>query len=369
MNTENIENTEMSNTETSVETKKKKKFPLFLLFLLIFILLIGGGFAYYYFSERNQAQKAVEAFLSNAQKMDFASMEKYLQNSDLSSLDEVDLRNPTYTEFFQDINKNMSFKITQNDFDLQNGTAKITAHIKYVDGSAIYQDAIGEFLRQMVSSALSEQTITPEETHQKLASILTEKASQMEYSFTESDVVYPVIKIKDQWKIASLDENTVKIMSANFQSVIKDLESSLSSPEIKEENTVDSIPSPSKEDTINMTTDKFTIHYTQHKIEKDFSGEPCLLLYYDYTNNSNVASSAMVDVNIQAYQNGKVCNAAIPEKNNAAIDNFMKEVGPGETVNVCQVFTISGKEDVTLQASETFRFNNGKTASQILKIQ
>ena len=176
-----------------------------------------------------------------------------------------------------------------------------------------------------------------------------------------------MIKAGSEWKITSLDDQTVKVMSANFQSVAKELEKSLS--ESTQENTVDAVPAPSDTDTIDMETDKFTIHYTQHRVGKDFAGKPCLLVYYDYTNNGSTSSSAMVDVNIQAYQNGNVCSASIPEASDTSVDNFMKEIEPGKTVNVCQVFSLSDESDVTLKASETFTFNDGKTASQILKIK
>lgn len=349
-------------------TGKKKKTKLrLLLILLILILGAGGGFAYYYFSERSHAEKSVEQFLSGVQKMDFSLMEKHLQSQDLSALDAVDLRNAVYMDFFRELNQQMSFEISENKFNLSGQTAKVTAHIKYVDGSEIYQEAISEFLRQMVSSAFSEESMTSDQAHEKLASIMKEKAAGAKYKFAETDITYPVIKAGSEWKITSLDDHTVKVMSANFQSVAKELEKSLS--ESTQENTVDAVPAPSDTDTIDMETDKFTIHYTQHRVGKDFAGKPCLLVYYDYTNNGSASSSAMVDVNIQAYQNGKVCDASIPETNDTAVDNFMKEIEPGKTVNVCQVFSLSDESDVTLKASETFTFNDGKTASQILKIK
>lgn len=355
-------------TENTKNTGKKKKTKLrLLLLLLILILGAGGGFAYYYFSERSHAEKSVEQFLAGVQKMDFSLMEKHLQSQDLSALDAVDLRNTVYMDFFQELNQQMSFEISENKFNLSGQTAKVTAHIKYVDGSEIYQAAISEFLRQMVSSAFSEESMSSEQAHEKLASIMKEKAAGTKYKFAETDITYPVIKAGNEWKIASLDDQTVKVMSANFQSVAKELENSLSGN--IQEKTVDAVPAPSDTDTIDMETDKFTIHYTQHRVGKDFAGKPCLLVYYDYTNNGSASSSAMVDVNIQAYQNGKVCDASIPEANDSAVDNFIKEIEPGKTVNVCQVFSLSDESDVTLKANETFTFNDGKTASQILKIK
>ncbi len=355
-------------TENTKNTGKKKKTKLrLLLLLLILILGAGGGFAYYYFSERSHAEKSVEQFLAGVQKMDFSLMEKHLQSQDLSALDAVDLRNTVYMDFFQELNQQMRFEISENKFNLSGQTAKVTAHIKYVDGSEIYQAAISEFLRQMVSSAFSEESMSSDQAHEKLASIMKEKAAGTKYKFAETDITYPVIKAGNEWKIASLDDQTVKVMSANFQSVAKELENSLSGN--IQENTVDAVPAPSDTDTIDMETDKFTIHYTQHRVGKDFAGKPCLLVYYDYTNNGSASSSAMVDVNIQAYQNEKVCDASIPEANDSAVDNFIKEIEPGKTVNVCQVFSLSDESDVTLKANETFTFNDGKTASQILKIK
>ena len=40
----------------------------------------------------------------------------------------------------------------------------------------------------------------------------------------------------------------------------------------------------------------------------------------------------MVDVNLTAYQNGASLEAAIPANSDSAIDAFMKEIQPGETV-------------------------------------
>ena len=39
----------------------------------------------------------------------------------------------------------MDYDIAGTDFDILNGTANITAHIRYIDGSDIYRDTITEF--------------------------------------------------------------------------------------------------------------------------------------------------------------------------------------------------------------------------------
>lgn len=352
---------------------------------------VGGGV--WYFFQRQLPQKTVEDFLSSMQKTDFQSMEKLLQSGDMSALNDADIRDESYRNFFEDINKKMSWKIADSRYDSQNGTAQITAHITYIDGSDIYRETISEFFRQVVTEALAGSTLTEAQIQEKLASILTEKAAVTEDRFTETDITYPLIKTDSGWKIVSLDEETVKIMSANFKSVENEIHQTLRSEE-EQEDTGDAPEAGSepeaaykqesdeKEDAENdekespasdeevpeLVTDKFTVRYNKHKIVNDFSKKPCLLVYYDYTNNSDSPSSAMVDVNLQAYQDGEARSAAIPEKNNKALDCFMDEVLPGETVTVCQAFTLNGKGDVTIQISESFRIS-GDMKSMTLKIK
>ena len=76
----------------------------------------------------------------------------------------------------------------------------------------------------------------------------------------------------------------------------------------------------------------------------------------------------MVDVSLQAWQDGAALSPAIPEKNNDASDRFFDEVKPGETINICQVFSLAGTGDVTVEA-ETVSETDTAKASQILKIK
>lgn len=161
--------------------------------------------------------------------MDLSGMASHLQSSDLSALNNADIRNEAFQEFFRGINEKMSWEITKNQFDIQNGTAQITVHVKYVDGSNIYRDAINEFLRQIVSAALSGQDIsdTKAKMQENLASILTEKAKTAEPEFSETDITYPLIRENKIWKIVALDEETVKIMSANFKNATEEIQKTL----------------------------------------------------------------------------------------------------------------------------------------------
>lgn len=343
----------------------KKKHTGLIIFFTVLVLAVAGAAAYY-FVQREKPAAAVKTFLSHVQKMDFDGMSAQLQSNDLSALDDADIRDDAYAAFFQTINGKMTYKITKNDFNIQNGTANVTAHIKYIDGTEIYKEAVTEFIRQIVASAFSGEEMTEEQTQQKLAALLEEKSQSVSDIFAETDITYPVIQAQGEWKIVSLDDDTVRMMSANIKNVQDEVNQTLVNMEAS--GGASGAPAADAASLIDMSNEKFTIHYTKYLVSKDFAGNPCVLVYYDYTNNGTTASSAMVDVSLQAYQNGNLCEAAIPENTEDAIDQYMAEIQPGQTVNVCQAFSITDQSDVTLQAGEAFSFGGGTTTSQILKI-
>ena len=229
-----------------------------------------------------------------------------------------------------------------------------------------YKDVKGKLYPGMRHEILNE--IGREQVYHDIAVYMRKKVEKD--VFSETDITYPVIKTDSGWKIVSLDDETVKIMSANFKSVEEEINNSLNNMDNEDSSGSSSnAPEASADDTLNLTTEKFTIKYTKHTITKDFAGNPCIMVYYDYTNNSSSASSAMVDVSLKAYQHGESCEAAIPENNDDAIDHFTAEIQPGQTVNVCQAFTLTDESDVTVQAQEAFSFDEDANARQILKVK
>lgn len=121
---------------------------------------------------------------------------------------------------------------------------------------------------------------------------------------------------------------------------------------------------------IDITTDKFSVRFKQFAVSKDYGGNSCLMIYYDYTNSGDSQSSAFVDFTLQASQNGESLEGTYPEANDTAVDNYMNTIDPGKTVTVCQVFLLKDTtSDVTLQGKETLNVSGGQTTSQVLKLQ
>lgn len=356
--------------------KKKSKKPLVICLIILLAAAIAGGIAWYMI-QRHKPVEATEKFLTGMQTMDFTTMENLLQSHDLSALDDADIRDSAYTEFFTTVNKKMTYKITRNKFDIQNGTAKVTVHIKYIDVTNIYAATIQEYTRKVAVAAYAGKEMTQNDIQEMLASLLAENASTADEKYSDIDITYPLIKIGDEWKIVSLDDTTVKVMCANFKNVKDEISSQLTedSTDSSSDSAVQSSdsaadPAQSTGSSIDITTDKFSVRFKQFAISNDYGGNPCLMIYYDYTNSGDSQSSAFVDFTLQASQNGEALEGTYPESSDDAVDNYMNTIDPGKTITVCQVFLLKDtSSDVTLQGKETLNVSGGQTTSQVLKLK
>jgi len=357
--------------------RKKSKKPL-VICLIILIIAAAAGATAWYLNARHKPVEATEKFLTGMQNMDFTTMENLLQSHDLSALDDADIRDSAYTDFFTTINKKMTYKITKNKFDIQNGTAKVTVHLKYIDGTNIYAATIQEYTRKVAVAAYAGREMTQDDIQEMLASLLAENASTADEKYSDIDITYPLIKIGNNWKIVSLDDTTVKVMCANFKNVKDEISSQLNdeSTDSSSDASADSQTASDADSTqtggssIDITTDKFSVRFKQFAVSNDYGGNPCLMIYYDYTNSGDSQSSAFVDFTLQASQNGESLEGTYPEANDTAVDNYMTTIDPGKTVTVCQVFLLKDTtSDVTLQGKETLNVSGGQTTSQVLKLQ
>lgn len=357
--------------------RKKSKKPL-VICLIILIIAAAAGATAWYLNARHKPVEATEKFLTGMQNMDFTTMENLLQSHDLSALDDADIRDSAYTDFFTTINKKMTYKITKNKFDIQNGTAKVTVHLKYIDGTNIYAATIQEYTRKVAVAAYAGREMTQDDIQEMLASLLAENASTADEKYSDIDITYPLIKIGNNWKIVSLDDTTVKVMCANFKNVKDEISSQLNdeSTDSSSDASADSQTASDADSTqtggssIDITTNKFSVRFKQFAVSNDYGGNPCLMIYYDYTNSGDSQSSAFVDFTLQASQNGESLEGTYPEANDTAVDNYMTTIDPGKTVTVCQVFLLKDTtSDVTLQGKETLNVSGGQTTSQVLKLQ
>lgn len=119
---------------------------------------------------------------------------------------------------------------------------------------------------------------------------------------------------------------------------------------------------------INFDGTGYNVTYVRHETGTDYEGKPCLYYYYTFTNNGEENASAASDAYVQCFQNGVQCQSAITTESNDSINNYMMEVQPGGSIEVCQVYSLSDTSDVTIEASDLISFDDKKD-TQIIKLQ
>ena len=119
---------------------------------------------------------------------------------------------------------------------------------------------------------------------------------------------------------------------------------------------------------INFDGEGYNVTYVKHETGTDYEGNPCLYYYYTFTNNGEENTSAAVTSYIQCFQNGVQCQSAITTESNDSINNYMMDVQPGGSIEVCQVFSLSDTSDVTIEASELISLDDAKD-TQIITLE
>ena len=357
----------------------------FLVYGLAVLVIVVGGFSFYYMHSRQEPVDTIKKFLGSIQILDFDTMTGLLKDQDLSTLDEADILNPAYQDFFREVNAKMAYSIKNVRYHMKDGTAKITAHIRYIDGTEIYTSVVSEFVREIVSSAFSGEMPTEEETTHRLVQMLESTAADLPETYAETEIAYPLVKTEYGWKVAVLDEQTVKVMSANFKNIEAEISRAMAQPEaeapveksaeelsaeedlpvIVEDNDIVSMQTP---DVIHLEEDDYTILFDHFDLAKDYAGNDCLLYYYTYTNNRSEPSSALMDVHLKTFQNGKTLADTVPNNADRALDNYYAQAEPGDSLLICQAYLLSDRSNVSVQAAES-SYDSTDVVSQVLRIQ
>ena len=122
---------------------------------------------------------------------------------------------------------------------------------------------------------------------------------------------------------------------------------------------------PEDDGIINFDGSGYNVTYIKHETGTDYEGNPCLYYYYTFTNNGEENTSAAVASYIQCFQNGVQCQTAITTDSNDSVNNYMMDVQPGGSVEVCQVFSLSDTSEVTIEVSDLISFDDAKDTQTI----
>lgn len=119
---------------------------------------------------------------------------------------------------------------------------------------------------------------------------------------------------------------------------------------------------------INFDGEGYNVTYVKHELTEDNEGNPCLLFYYTFTNNGEENASAAVNSYIKVFQNGVQCDPAFLLDSPDSSSNYMKDVQPGYSVEVCQEYKLSDTSDVTVEVSDLISLDDKKD-TQILVLE
>lgn len=108
------------------------------------------------------------------------------------------------------------------------------------------------------------------------------------------------------------------------------------------------------------TLGDYAISFTGCTTAKDYEGKDVIIVSYDFTNNSDEATSAALALYVKAFQNGiELENGiVIDDIDGYNSDNYMKDIKPGVTLNVQEAFVLSDTSSVEFEASEFISFSD-----------
>ena len=117
-------------------------------------------------------------------------------------------------------------------------------------------------------------------------------------------------------------------------------------------------------DPLHADCEAYSLTYEDYRVGEDFTGDPCVLYYYTFTNIGDEPLSIVHTVSLTAFQNGKVLDSAIPNDMDEAQSNLYSIVEPDDSILVCQSFLLKKDTNVTIQAN----LPDGVTATQVLRV-
>lgn len=123
-----------------------------------------------------------------------------------------------------------------------------------------------------------------------------------------------------------------------------------------------------KVESINFVVDNASYVFKRAEKATDFEGKPALIVYFDWTNTSGENAMDMT-LHSQLFQNGIECETAILTEANEAINNSMKEIQDGITLEVAYAWVLQDDSPATLKVSELMSFDSKAYQEQEITVQ
>lgn len=126
---------------------------------------------------------------------------------------------------------------------------------------------------------------------------------------------------------------------------------------------------PLSDDIIDVDISNCNVKYIKHEIVENMSGDKCVAVYYEFTNNSKDNRSFYTTVSDKAFQNGIELEDSLFHVNDES-KNSTVEIKPGVTLTVCSGFVLRDEEsDVELEISAWISFKDNPDDKMVLSIK
>lgn len=119
---------------------------------------------------------------------------------------------------------------------------------------------------------------------------------------------------------------------------------------------------------IDVEYDGCTLKYLRHEIKKNCADEDCLVVYYQFANNSDETKSYLYTFSDEAFQHGVELDESYFLLDDAE-DNRAKDIKPGASVEVFSLFKPKDNSVVELEVDEFISFDSKKLDSMQLSLE
>ena len=137
----------------------------------------------------------------------------------------------------------------------------------------------------------------------------------------------------------------------------------------EKESEVKETESETEEPTTEFTYGKMTVKYLRHEITENEMGENVLIVYYEFTNNSNDNQAFIYSFSDNCFQNGVQLDDSLFHANEQT-RNADREIQPGATIEVASAFDLGDSRDtVTLEVEPWVSFTSNKLLTLELELE
>ena len=137
----------------------------------------------------------------------------------------------------------------------------------------------------------------------------------------------------------------------------------------EKESEVKKTESETEEPTTEFTYGKMTVKYLRHEITENEMGENILIVYYEFTNNSNDNQAFIYSLSDTCVQNGVQLDDSLFHANEQT-RNADREIQPGATIEVASAFDLGDSRDtVILEVEPWVSFTSNKLLTLELELE